>query len=347
MDALVTRDSSLPAAYSDALDALALAPLWTALHALLPNERVTAAVPHLWRWRDVRPRVLEAARLVPMEQAERRVLVLRNPGLGGAYAITSSLFAGFQVILPGEAAPSHHHTPAALRLIVEGHGAYTTVEGVKCAMDPGDLIITPPMRWHDHGHEGTEPVIWLDGLDIPLVRHFDAAWASKMRPAQPPTTLTDPSHDELTAAGLVPRQSRYPNTGFAQVRWPWATVRPALERLAATMPAGQAVTLRYVDPTSGGAPMPTMGAEAHWLRPAMPTPSVRRTSSEVFHVLEGRGQSRIGDALLSWEKGDTFVAPPWHWVFHDARERPAALFSFTDEPALRALGLFQEEAASS
>ena len=108
--------------------------------------------------------------MVPMERAERRVLVLCNPGLSGAYMITSTLYAGLQIILPGETAPSHHHTPAALRLVVEGRGAYTTVEGVKCAMEPGDLIITPAMHWHDHGHEGTEPVIWLDGLDIPLVR---------------------------------------------------------------------------------------------------------------------------------------------------------------------------------
>src|SRR4029450_1478879 len=198
----------------------------------LPNERATPAVPHVWRWQDVRPRVLEAARLVPMEQAERRVLVLRNPGLGGAYAITSSLFAGLQVILPGETAPSHHHTPAALRLIVEGRGAYTTVEGVKWVMEPGDLIITPPMRWHDHGHEGSEPVIWLDGLDIPLVRSFEAAWASKMRPAATPATAIDSSQDELTAAGMGPRASRYEDTGYPQVRWPWRTTREALAAMA-------------------------------------------------------------------------------------------------------------------
>src|SRR5205823_9305369 len=248
MTTLVTRDANLPAAYSDALHALALAPLWTALHALLPNERATPAVPHVWRWRDVRPRVLEAARLVPMEQAERRVLVLRNPGLGGAYAITSSLFAGLQVILPGEAAPSHHHTPSALRLIVEGHGAFTTVDGVKCAMEPGDLIITPPMRWHDHGHEGTEPVIWLDGLDLPLVRSFDASWASRMRPAREPETATDPSQDELSAAGLVPRYSRYPESPYPQVRWPWRTVRAALASMAESAPDKTAVVLRYVNP---------------------------------------------------------------------------------------------------
>ncbi len=180
---LSTRDAQLPAAYSDQLEALSLAPLWTALHALLPPERQTRVVPHRWRWSDLRAPLLEAARLVPIEQAERRVLVLCNPGLPGNFSATATLYAGLQIILPGEAAPSHHHTAAALRLIVEGAGAYTTVDGVKCAMEPGDFIITPPMRWHDHGHEGREPVIWLDGLDIPLVRSVEANWASAMKPA--------------------------------------------------------------------------------------------------------------------------------------------------------------------
>ena len=167
MTTLPTRDRTLPDAYSDTLEKLSLAPLWAALHVLLPHERTTQVLPHHWRWADLRAPLLEAARLVGMEQAERRVLVLMNPGLAGAYAATATLYAGLQIILPGESAPSHHHTPAALRLVVEGRGAFTTVDGMKCAMEPGDLIITPPMRWHDHGHEGTEPVVWLDGLDIP------------------------------------------------------------------------------------------------------------------------------------------------------------------------------------
>jgi len=152
-----TRDPSLPAAYSDGLDRLSLAPLWTALHTLLPHERATRAAPHCWRWAEVRGPLLEAARLVPMEQAERRVLVLRNPGLGGAYAATATLFAGMQIILPGETAPSHHHTPAALRLVVEGHGAFTTVDGVRCEMEVGDLIITPPCVGTTTGTTGLSP----------------------------------------------------------------------------------------------------------------------------------------------------------------------------------------------
>jgi gentisate 1,2-dioxygenase len=342
---IASRDDSLPPAYSDALASRSLAPLWTALHVLLPQERVTPAVPHRWRWKELRPLLLEAARLVSIEQAERRVLVLRNPGLGGAYAITSTLFAGLQIILPGETAPSHHHTPAALRLIVEGRGAYTTVDGVKCAMEPGDLIITPSMRWHDHGHEGSEPVVWLDGLDIPVVRAFDASWASKMRPASTPTTDTDSSADEFTAAGLVPRRSRYDETPYPEVRWPWQTVRRALTTMAATAPSDHPVALRYVNPRTGVSPLATMACEAQWLRPRERTNVERRTASGVFHVIEGRGESRVGETALAWEPGDTFVAPPWHWVQHEnvSGSAPACLFQFSDEPALRALGLWQEE----
>ncbi len=343
---LSTRDESLPGAYSEALEKLSLAPLWAALHVLLPHERITRVVPHHWRWADLRARLLEAGRLVGMAEAERRVLVLCNPGLPGAYAATATLYAGFQIILPGESAPSHHHTPAALRLVVEGRGAFTTVEGVRCAMEPGDLIITPPMRWHDHGHEGTEPVIWLDGLDIPLVRSVDASWASPMRPAGMPLTATDSSEDEFTAAGLVPRHSRYDDTGYPQVRWPWRTVRAALEAMATTRPPATPVVLRHVNPRTGGFPLATMGSEIQWLRPGETTRAERRTGSGVFHVVEGYGESRIGDTTIDWEQGDSFVAPPWHWIEHRNRSSsaPACLFHLTDEPALRALGLWCEEA---
>jgi len=342
---LSTRDENLPAAYSARLEALALAPLWTALHALLPHERQTCVVPHRWRWSELRGPLLESARLVPIEQAERRVLVLCNPGLPGVFAATATLYAGFQVILPGEAAPSHHHTAAALRLVVEGRGAYTTVDGVKCVMEPGDLIITPPMRWHEHGHEGGDPVVWLDGLDIPLVRNLEANWASPMKPASAPVTLVDSSQDEFTAAGLVPRTSRYEDTGYPQVRWPWREVRTALQALAATAPRRAEIVLRHVNPRTGEAPLRTMGSEARWLRPGEESRPERRTGSEVVYVIEGQGESRVGDAVLPWEPGDVFVVPPWHWTQHRNRSgsAPAGLFHLNDEPAVRALGLWQEE----
>src|SRR5258706_205003 len=64
---------------------------------------------------------------------------------------------------------AHRHSPAALRFIIEGSGAYTCVDGEKIVMSPGDMILTPSMVWHDHGNDGTQPVMWLDGLDIPLI----------------------------------------------------------------------------------------------------------------------------------------------------------------------------------
>jgi gentisate 1,2-dioxygenase len=343
VDRVAVQDEHLPAAYSRQLESRSLAPLWTALHVLLPSVRQTRVVPHRWRWGEARPLLLDAARLVPMERAERRVLVLRNPGLEGAYAATATLYAGLQIILPGEAAPSHHHTPTALRLVVEGHGAYTTVEGVRCDMRPGDLIITPAMRWHDHGHEGTDPVVWLDGLDIPLVRGFDASWSSPMRPAAPPAFGADSSGDEFLSAGVVPRGSRYPDPQYPQVRWPWIGVRRALAAMAEA--GGGPAVLRYVNPTTGRPPLATMGCEAQWLRPAERTRAERRTASAVVHVIEGTGESRVGDTLLDWGAGDTFVLPPWHWVEHRnaSRSAPACLFQFNDEPALRALGLWDEE----
>ena len=346
MTTLSTRDEGLPVEYSRALESLSLGPLWTALHTLLPSSRVSAAVPHRWRWRELRPLLLEAARLVPIEHAERRVLVLENPGLKGTYSVSSTLYAGLQIILPGEIAPSHHHTPAALRLIVEGRGGFTTVDGVRCAMEPGDLIITPPMRWHDHGHEGAGPVVWLDGLDIPLVRHFDASWVSPIRPPETPRTATDSSQGAFTAAGLVPRRAGGEDAEYPQVRWPWPTVRSALATLAVATPPDEEVAFRYVNPRTGAPPLATLGAECQWLRPGERARRTRRTTSAVYHAIEGCGTSRVGDTELTWERGDTFVAPPWQWVAHANADpaAPACLFQFNDEPAVRALGLWREEA---
>ena len=275
--------------------------------------------------------LLEAARLVPIEQAERRVLVLRNPGLGGTYAITATLFAGLQVILPGEAAPSHHHTPAALRLVVEGRGAYTTVEGVKCAMEPGDLIITPPMRWHDHGHEGTRagglarrsrhPAGPQPGGGVGIE---DAAGAACRRRA-------DPSEDEFTAAGLVPRRSRYRRPAFRRCAGRGVPCGRRSRAWPPAPPREAPVMLRYVDPATGAPPLPTMGAEAQWLRPGERTRADRTTGSARVSRDRGPRAEPHGRDAAGVGAGDTFVAPPWHFTDHaNSGRRPApACFSST------------------
>src|SRR6266496_1554442 len=181
-----------------------LTPLWEALGNLVPPHPAPICVPALWRYRDVRPYLMEAGRLITAREAERRVLVLENPGLRGASSITHSLYAGLQLILPGEVAPSHRHTQSALRFVVEGEGAYTAVDGERTTMHPGDFIITPSWTFHDHGNPGDAPVIWLDGLDIPIVAFVDAGFAERYPDEVQPVVKAEGDALARYGANLLP-----------------------------------------------------------------------------------------------------------------------------------------------
>ena len=134
--------------------------------------------PTHWRYETLRPLLMRAGELTPMEKAERRVLVLENPAIRGASQITKSLYAGLQLILPGEIAPSHRHVASALRFIIEGDGGgYTAVDGERTRMYTGDFVLTPSWTYHDHGNLGTSPVVWLDVLDVPIVNTFESSFA--------------------------------------------------------------------------------------------------------------------------------------------------------------------------
>src|SRR5437764_444511 len=134
------------------------APLWEVLHGLIPDTPVTRCKPYLWKYHEVRPYIMESGELINAKEAIRRVLILENPGMRGESCITQSLYAGLQLILPGEIAPSHRHSQSALRFIVEGSGAYTAVDGERTTMFPGDFIITPSWTWHEHGNPGSQPL---------------------------------------------------------------------------------------------------------------------------------------------------------------------------------------------
>lgn len=171
--------AELPAAYVKDMAALSVAPLWPSLRAVMPHDKpARATVPYAWRYAEIRPHLLRAGELTPIEKAERRVLVLANPGLGlDRMMATPSIFIGLQLILPGETAPNHRHSPSAIRFVIEGNGGFTAVNGEKCPMEKGDLILTPSGQWHEHGHEGTGPVVWLDALDLPVIHRLEAAYA--------------------------------------------------------------------------------------------------------------------------------------------------------------------------
>jgi gentisate 1,2-dioxygenase len=157
------------------IDPYNLAPLWERVHSSVTSGPNSPAKPAHWKYDDeVRPFLMRAGGLITAKEATRRVLVLENPGLRGRASITQSLFAGLQLVLPGEVAPAHRHTQSALRFIIEGRGAHTAVEGEQALLQPGDFVITPNWTWHDHGNETDQPVVWMDGLDTPIIRLFDA-----------------------------------------------------------------------------------------------------------------------------------------------------------------------------
>src|SRR5437016_12309490 len=153
------------------------APLWESLAELVRVAPNTSCAPAIWRYQEMRPLLMESGGLVTAKEAERRVLMLENPGLRGMSRITGSLYAGLQLVMPGETTNTHRHVASALRFVLEGQGAYTAVDGERTTMHPGDFILTPSWTYHDHGNPGTDPVVWMDGLDIPLVNTFDTSFA--------------------------------------------------------------------------------------------------------------------------------------------------------------------------
>lgn len=321
--------------------------LWESLHSLVPRQPQPQILPAMWKYRQVRPLVMQAGNVISAEEAVRRVLVLENPGLPGKSSITGSLYAGLQLILPGEVAPSHRHTQSALRFIVEGRGAWTAVNGERTTMRPGDFIITPSWTWHDHGNpaveNGGEPVVWLDGLDIPLVQFFDGGFAENYPEAQQP--VTRPEGDSFARFGhnMGPVRHKVSDPTSPIFSYPYERSREALDRLYRNgeLDAWDGAKLRYVNPATGGWPMPTIATFMQYLPAGFQGRTYRSTDATVYSVVEGRGAVRIGDEQFQFEPRDTFVVPSWAPVELAALD-DTVLFSYSDRPVLSALNLLRE-----
>ncbi len=338
------------ARYYERLSPLSLAPLWEVIHQLLAREPVTDAVPYRWHYEDVRPLLLESGGLISAEEAERRVLVLENPGLSGKSAITETLYAGLQLILPGEIAPAHRHTPSAFRFIVEGERAFTAVDGEKAYMAPGDLILTPNWAWHDHGHDGDAPMVWLDGLDIPLVRYLGPVFAEGYPDPQFPTNRPEGSSYARYGRNMRPVGDRYEGPSSPIFHYPFAASMQALESLAAYADpdAKRGWCMEYIDPTTGGPIMRTLSAFLTLLPEGFAGADRQTTEGQVFSCVEGEGRTFVAardgaEQVLDWGPRDQFVIPPWVRHRHQTDGR-AVLFSFTDGGVQRLLGLYREAA---
>ncbi len=324
-----------------------LVPLWNITADLLSREPQPQMVPYLWRWAELAPLAQKAAELVPIERGgERRVLGLVNPGLKGKYGATHTLWAGVQILFPGERAPAHRHSPAAIRFVMQGRGPYTTVDGDRCVMERGDLVLTPPWTWHDHGNDTDEPMYWMDGLDLPLVGDLAATFFEPFPQEQQPQTGLNLSERRYGIGQLRPKGAKPLGPSSPLLNYKWEQTAQALYRLAEVEedPFDGAV-LEYINPYTGGPVLPTLSCQIQLLRPQVHTKAHRQVNSAVYYVFEGQGYSVIGGQRFDWTQGDFFVVPPWAWHEHaNVGEGEAILFSVQDTPVMVALGLYREEA---
>lgn len=301
--------------YLARLRAVGLDAPWSRPGPLIEPKK-TGVVPQVWRWADIEPLLRESGAFVaPHRGAERRILRLANAGVLERTS-THTMSLAVQYLLPGEVAPAHRHTPNAIRFMLHGRGAYTTVAGDKCVMHPGDLVLTPSLTWHDHGNEGPDPVIWLDGLDSPIVRYLETLSMEPYPDERQPVRAGD---------GASKRCLHY--------RWEPAHAELLARAQRAPSPVDD-VILEYVDSATGQSLLPTLGCYLQLIRPGVRTRAHRHTSSAVYYVIQGTGMSLIDGMRHEWGPGDFFAIPPWAAHAHaNEASTPAILFLASGCPA--------------
>ena len=309
---------TLDALYAEA-EQLYLRPGWVRrAEPILTVEAHSAFVPAHWRY-DVCKAALDAAgRLIDVSLAERRNLALRNPVPGNDISTTRTLVAAYQMILPGEKAPSHRHTPHALRVIIDGKGSYSTVDGEKTPMETGDVVLTPGWSWHEHGHDGDDPAYWLDGLDVPLVKLMEAIFYEE-----------HPHRFEPNVRAVTTSPYRFTRDDIAR----------RLDQAKAD-PEGRHGPLTVLEAPT----MPTMELTVQRLASGTRTRKQRSTANRVFSPMEGSGESIIGDQTFAWQRGDTFCVPSWTWFEHHAAD-DVQLFCLSDTPQMKFANYLRAELA--
>lgn len=315
---------------------------------LFTRSPQSAAQTVLWRWSDIEPMLRRLGeQLVLGEGGQRRTLRLQNPGL--PHGTTPTFWGSIQVILPGEIAGAHRHTANALRFIMKGNGATTTVDGERYDMNEGDLVLTPGMTWHDHEYHGDEPMVWLDVLDISLMRSMHATFFEPGKAQQQGMADVPDSSWRRHGSGLMsppgPPVSTWENPLLV---YPRAVADAALEQASGLPPDPvDDVVLEYRNPVTGGAAMRTLGMRLQDLKPNFSGKARRSTGSKLYYVVRGEGTATVEGKEHDFSTGDFLTIAPWSW--HALRNRSATqgvrLFHVNDFPAVRALGYYYEETA--
>ncbi len=327
-----------------------LYPLWVATTEREGRLR-TPIQAHVWSWAHMRQRILQAGELIPIgkEGAERRTLTLHNPGLPpDRMGTTHTLVAAIQMVHGTEVAPSHRHTPAALRFIKEGKGACTVVNGEPESMEKGDFLLTPSWYWHGHFSEHQEPMLWMDGLDVPLVfslgANFYEDYPGELQPASAPR---DESIRRYSGGGLLPVGERKTGPNSPLLNYRWARTEEKLMDLKDHEGSPyDGVAMQFTNPFTGGPVMPTIDCWIQLLRPGEHTQAHRHTSSVIYNVVRGSGSTVVDGKKLDWTEGDIFCLPTWasHRHINPSSTEEAILFSMNDSPVLQALGIYREAA---
>ena len=320
----------------------AIWPFWEVSGDVMMSEPCAPDTPHIWRWTELLPFIEKAGQQVPMENAERRALMLVNPAFGGRSFTTTNLFAGIQILEPGEVALPHRHTPSAMRFIVEGGGT-TVVNGQDCSMLPGDLILTPNWAWHEHYNDTDHRAVWLDALDLPLSQNLGPMFMEHGE--------TNCFHDDLSAVpdsafstgGYMP-DAKAPSTPFSPMfRYPWERTLAALKETPLASDGARRV--RYTNPVDGGPVIRSMDCYAWELAEGQVTQKTRSTSNAIITVVEGEGCSTVGSETIGWSEHDVFTVPHWNWTTHVSTSETARLFLYTDREVLRFFDLLRDEFA--
>lgn len=342
-DATLGRLEDLPQRYRSDLAAQNLVPLWPSLRAVLPpNKPQPKTRATAWSYAALRPLLIEAGALTPIEKAERRVLVLANPGHGlEKMQASPAIYLGMQLLLPGEWAPSHRHTPNAVRMVVEGSGAWTNVDGEKCRMERGDLILTPTGLWHEHGHDGSDPVVWLDVLDLPLMYYMEASYHVN---GSRQTVKSGRGECQHSRGGLLPTPAfERRHRDYPVLRYPWVDTKAALSALAEDDPALQNVQVSYINPATGTDAENVLGFHALMLRPAQTLTLPVRSPAMVFHVIEGAVEARIAGQPFVLAEADTCCMPGYTeaQLVNLNSDQPAFVFVADESPLHRKLGVYE------
>jgi gentisate 1,2-dioxygenase len=315
-----------------------LAPLWASPNAHKPPPGPAAA--HIWRWAQTRPLVDLAFEETSPASVQRRVLQMLSPhakSRADEYTC-GNVLAALQCLLPGETARPHRHTMNALRFLLEGSGAVTLVDGKECLMEFGDLVLTPGMCWHEHRHDGSEPVVWLDVLDVPLHQNFGTVVFQPGPIAQAPVTMPDAA---FASPNIVPCAIAGRSDHSPVFRYPYADALRALAHAPASPDGARRV--RYINPLNGAGAMPLLDTAMMQLDAGVQTLPTRSNANLVCTVVEGQGETRIGDQTIAWGPRDTFTVPQHNWVSHHSTDGDARLFIVSDADVLRRLGLLSEE----